>query len=98
MSRTKRLLLLFITVSSTVCVLIVLKKQADNFISPLHKIGREIVLPVKKIKQCIKTKISKRDVSTVLDFGSGTLFWSNWFVTEFNANVYAVDVVYEGGG
>jgi hypothetical protein len=30
-----------------------------------------------------------------LDFGAGTLFWSDWFVEEFKGNVYAVDTYYK---
>jgi 2-polyprenyl-3-methyl-5-hydroxy-6-metoxy-1,4-benzoquinol methylase len=66
-----------------------------DFLSSVRKICRRIVLPSDKIKIICKEYLSGKNISSVLDFGSGTLFWSEWFASEFNCIVYAVDSYYE---
>jgi hypothetical protein len=61
----------------------------------VRKMGRNIVLPVDRIKTVFKKVLEKKDIEKTLDFGSGTLFWTNWFVEEFESKVCAVDVYYE---
>lgn len=58
----------------------------------LRKFCRAIVLPTKKIQKVITEKIPLKNVS-VIDMGSGTLFWSNFFA-EHAQDVYAVDTIY----
>jgi hypothetical protein len=63
------------------------------FHSDLRKYFRNIVLPVTEIKNIIRKYI--KNIDSVLDFGAGTLFWSEWFADEFNCKVYAVDTYYK---
>jgi hypothetical protein len=65
-----------------------------GFLSSVRKICRQIVLPSNKIKEICKEYLSGKNISSVLDFGSGTLYWSEWFAGEFNCIVYAVDSYY----
>jgi hypothetical protein len=62
----------------------------------LRQFSRGILLPVQKIRQIILNALNEIEVSSVLDFGSGTLFWSDWFLSEFNCQIYAVDNYYKG--
>jgi hypothetical protein len=52
-------------------------------------------LPVEKIKIIFRSIASKAQFTSILDFGSGTLFWADWFINEFNCTVYAVDNYYQ---
>jgi 2-polyprenyl-3-methyl-5-hydroxy-6-metoxy-1,4-benzoquinol methylase len=63
--------------------------------SDLRKYFRNIVLPTIEIKGIIKESLKGIPMDSVLDFGAGTLFWSDWFVEEFKCNVYAVDTYYK---
>jgi precorrin-6B methylase 2 len=63
--------------------------------SDLRKYFRNVVLPVTEIKCIIKKSLKNTAIDSVLDFGAGTLFWSDWFVEEFKCNVYAVDAYYK---
>ena len=63
--------------------------------SLIRKIGRNIVLPTDKIKTICRKALAGRDIRTVLDFGAGTLFWTDWFIQEFGSDVYAVDTCYD---
>ncbi|MDR2478149.1 MAG: hypothetical protein LBD48_02415 [Treponema sp.] len=65
-----------------------------DFLSSLRRFGRNIVLPVDGIKAICKNSLKGIPIETVLDFGSGTLFWSDWFIHEFKSAVYAVDTCY----
>jgi hypothetical protein len=59
--------------------------------SLLHRVARNVLLPVGKIKDHIQKTIGAGAVSTVLDLGSGMLYWSRWFAARYNCAVYAVD-------
>lgn len=63
----------------------------------IRKIGRGIVLPDKKIKKLIEEFILNNfnSPNKILDFGSGTLFWSEWFAKTFNCSTIAYDPLYE---
>jgi 2-polyprenyl-3-methyl-5-hydroxy-6-metoxy-1,4-benzoquinol methylase len=63
--------------------------------SELRKYFRNIVLPTTEIKTIIKKSLKNIAIDSVLDFGAGTLFWSEWFVDKFKCNVYAVDTYYK---
>lgn len=65
--------------------------------SLLRKFFRNIVLPVKKIKKIMMDVLVEIKMDSILDFGSGTFFWTDWFVKEFNCRIYAVDKYYGGG-
>ncbi len=61
----------------------------------LRKIGRGFVLPHKKIKRIIDIFYKRVNSSSpILDFGSGTLFWSEKFASSYNKNVIAFDILY----
>jgi len=59
--------------------------------------GRRLVLPVERIKRLLKAELfDKCRVSKVVDFGAGTLYWSNWFQEIVGAeNVYPVDIIFK---
>jgi hypothetical protein len=66
----------------------------NDFLSSLRRFGRNIVLPVDRIKILCKNALIGIPIETVLDFGAGTLFWSDWFIKTFQSTVYAVDTYY----
>jgi cyclopropane fatty-acyl-phospholipid synthase-like methyltransferase len=66
----------------------------NNYLTSLRKLGRSVILPVKAIKKLCYPFLLTNPSKTVLDFGSGTLFWTDWFVAEGNCNVCAVDTYY----
>jgi SAM-dependent methyltransferase len=63
--------------------------------SSLRKFFRNIVLPVEKIKKICREIFLSNEIISILDFGAGTFFWTDWFVQEFGYQIYAVDVYYE---
>jgi hypothetical protein len=63
--------------------------------SSMRKIFRQIVLPVEKIKKIIISILAGIEIDSILDFGSGTFFWTDWFLAEFNCQMFAVDKYYE---
>jgi hypothetical protein len=65
-------------------------------LDPLRQFSRGILLPIQKTRQLILNALTNIEVNSVLDFGSGTLFWSDWFLNEFNCQIYAVDNYYKG--
>jgi SAM-dependent methyltransferase len=54
--------------------------------------GRKLVLPADEMKREIEGVM--HGVKNVLDFGSGTLFWSKYFAEKFDAKVFAADISY----
>jgi hypothetical protein len=66
----------------------------NNLLASMRKIGRKAVLPTDRIKSICRKALAGKNIETILDFGAGTLFWTNWFVQEFKSKVYAVDVYY----
>jgi cyclopropane fatty-acyl-phospholipid synthase-like methyltransferase len=61
----------------------------------LRKFFRNIVLPVDKIKDICRGVFISNEITSILDFGSGTFFWTDWFVQEFGCQIYAVDAYYK---
>lgn len=58
----------------------------------LRRYAREFILPVDQIKEKLRSIKKECPLSLpILDFGAGTLFWTNWFVDEFTTEVFAVD-------
>lgn len=61
--------------------------------------GRSVILPVERIKQTIKEELlDKYPIKCVIDFGAGTLYWSNWFYEAISAEhgkVYPVDIIFK---
>ena len=63
--------------------------------SVLRKWGRGVLLPVKKIERLIDIFYNKFcNDDPILDFGSGTLFYSEKFALKYNKKVFAVDPIY----
>ena len=62
--------------------------------------GRKMVLPVAQIKKLLKEEIfDKYCVDKVIDFGAGTLYWSDWFQEVVGTeNVYPVDIIFKESG
>lgn len=52
----------------------------------LRKIGRRYVLPAQEIQELLDRHIPWQDMQCVLDFGAGTLFWSEFFATKLLQN------------
>ena len=67
-----------------------------NSLSLIRKMGRSIVLPVDTIKTICKRVLKGKNIERILDFGSGTLFWTDLFIKELKCNVCAVDKYYDG--
>jgi len=67
----------------------------NNLFATLRKIGRSTVLPVDRIKTICTNTLEGKNIKSVLDFGAGTLFWTDWFIQQFNIKTYAVDVYYD---
>ena len=63
--------------------------------SSLRKFFRKIVLPVEKIKKIMVNALTEIEIDSVLDFGSGTFFWTDWFLNKFDCQIYAVDKYYK---
>jgi hypothetical protein len=76
----------------------VIKKIRNKLFPPhfsfLHWLGKDFVSPLKKMKRIIQESFAGSDVKTIMDFGSGTLVWADYFAKELNCQVYAVDTFY----
>ena len=55
---------------------------ANKNIEKLRKLGRKIVLPIDEIKSILESKINFSKVENVIDFGAGTLLWSEYFANK----------------
>ena len=64
-------------------------------IEKLRKLGRKIVLPIDEIKSILESKINFSKVENVIDFGAGTLLWSEYFANKVTGGVIARDRIYE---
>lgn len=64
----------------------------------LRKIGRGYVLPTQEIKNLLDSYVRWEDLECVLDFGAGTLFWSEFFakrLSQVRGGVIAIDSLYK---
>lgn len=68
-----------------------------NNLGGIRAWGREVVLPVEQIKALLKTELfDKYRIEHVIDFGAGTLYWSNWLQEVVrNGNIYPVDIIFK---
>lgn len=59
--------------------------------------GRKIVLPADEIKRMVKEELfDKYCIDKIIDFGAGTLYWSNWFREMVGVeNIYPVDIIFK---
>ena len=55
---------------------------ANRHLEKLRKIGRRLVLPSDEIKGILEGKLDFASLKNVVDFGAGTLFWSEWFASK----------------
>ena len=76
----------------------------NKFMGGLRKVGRQYVLPVRKIQQTIHLvlkNISKEmdagDYLNMIDLGAGTLFWTEQIIKNAptKCRMYAVDPIYD---
>ena len=54
----------------------------NKYLEKIRKIGRKVVLPSDEIKGILETHINFSDIKSVLDFGAGSLFWSEYFANK----------------
>lgn len=52
---------------------------ANKHLDKIRKIGRKYVLPSDEIKSILESRIDFSKLGTIVDFGAGTLFWSEYF-------------------
>lgn len=68
---------------------------SDAF-AALRRIGRKLVLPTEKIKEHVIHSIPELS-ENIVDLGAGTLYWSEWLVSQYGVRCLAVDTYYEFG-
>ena len=51
----------------------------NTHLQKLRKVGRKVVLPTDEIQAILESKIDFSSLTTIVDFGAGTLFWSEYF-------------------
>jgi hypothetical protein len=61
----------------------------------VHWIGKDFISPVKKRKQIVNDAFKDRTIKNIMDFGSGTLVWADYFSGKLGKIVYAVDTYYD---
>lgn len=59
---------------------------ANKHLDKLRKIGRKFVLPSDEIKGILESKINFDELENIVDFGAGTLFWSEYFAEKLLDN------------
>ena len=63
--------------------------------SIIRKWGRAFVLPIKDIEAVIDAHYANcQNNNPILDFGAGTLFWSEKFCNKYEKEVFALDPLY----
>lgn len=80
---------------------------ANKHLDKLRKIGRKFVLPSDEIKDILESHINFNKIKTIVDFGAGSLFWSEYFAQKLADNranyaigggqnmIFAIDAIYE---
>lgn len=56
----------------------------NKYLERIRKIGRKVVLPSDEIKGILESHINFSDIKSVLDFGAGSLFWSEYFARKIS--------------
>lgn len=57
----------------------------ENNLGGIRAFGRRMILPAEEMKNLIKTELlDKYPIRKVIDFGAGTLYWSDWFQEQFS--------------
>ena len=65
-----------------------------NFNGIVRKIGRKAVLPDRQIKAALEKVFERESLDVCVDFGAGTLFWSEWLQKKC-AKTWAVDIIFD---
>lgn len=52
---------------------------ANKYLVNLRKMGRKVILPSEEIKQILRSEIDFCNIRNIVDFGAGTLYWSEYF-------------------
>lgn len=68
---------------------------SDAF-AALRRIGRTLVLPTEEIKKLVIRSIPELS-GNIVDVGAGTLYWSEWIVSQYGGRCLAVDTYYQAG-
>lgn len=68
---------------------------SDAF-AALRRIGRKLVLPTETIKKLVISSIPEVS-GDIVDVGAGTLYWSEWIVSQYGSRCLAVDTYYKTG-
>lgn len=73
---------------------------ANKYLVNLRKMGRKVVLPSGQIKQVLRNEIDFCDIRNIVDFGAGTLYWSEYFanIAESSADSTNSAKTTTGGG
>lgn len=72
-----------------------MRQPKDGILKRLRYLGRGVVLPVDRIRSEIKKAASGAELKApILDFGAGSLFWTDWFLETFPARVMSVDPLF----
>ncbi|STQ83777.1 hypothetical protein [Helicobacter fennelliae] len=58
----------------------------NTHLQKLRKVGRKVVLPTDEIQAILESKIDFSSLTTIVDFGAGTLFWSEYFASKLDNN------------
>lgn len=71
------------------------RSKDGNILRDLRYYARGVVLPVEKIRnEIIKATATVELKDPILDFGAGSLFWTDWFLETFPARVCSVDPLF----
>lgn len=57
---------------------------ANKYLASLRKIGRKVILSSDKIIEILESHIDFSSVKNIIDFGAGTLYWSEYFASKLN--------------
>lgn len=70
-------------------------KDGRDILRELRYYARGVVLPVERIRsEIIKATAQAEIKDPILDFGAGSLFWTDWFLETFPARVCSIDPLF----
>lgn len=70
---------------------------ANKYLASLRKIGRKVVLPSEQIKQILRSEIDFCKIRNIIDFGAGTLYWSEYFANIAESSADSAEIITGGG-
>lgn len=65
-----------------------------SLLTTLRYHGRQVVLPVNEIRSTVQALLVENNIAKIVDFGAGTLYWSEWFADSLELDVTAVDLLF----